>query len=114
MSSIDCIFCKIITGLIPSPRIFEDDQFICIRDIQPQAKIHLLLIPKHHVASLDEAFPTQGVSYSTMLARMMELSVQIARENHLLPPGYRSVINTGKGGGQTVFHLHLHLLSGDV
>jgi histidine triad (HIT) family protein len=106
MSSSDtCIFCKIVAGTISSPRVYEDSQFICIRDIQPQAKTHLLLIPKVHLPSLVEA-------NANLMGPMMELAVKIAHEQGLLPQGFRTVINTGEGGGQTVFHLHVHLLGG--
>jgi histidine triad (HIT) family protein len=101
-----CIFCKIIAGEIPSPKVYEDPDFICIRDIQPQAKIHLLVIPKQHVVALD-------TSPASLTGRLFEVGTQIAREQGLLPKGFRSVINTGPDGGQTVFHLHLHLLGGE-
>ncbi len=110
----NCIFCKIIAGEIPSPRVYEDDSFICIRDIQPQAKTHLLLIPKMHLASLADAFPESGTSHSDLMGKMMEVAVRVARENQLLPHGFRSVINTGEGGGQSVHHLHLHILAGSL
>jgi histidine triad (HIT) family protein len=108
----NCLFCKIIQNQIPSPRLYEDDQFICIKDIQPHAPIHLLVIPKQHIASLDTAFPENGQPQAAQIGKMFEISVKIARAQGLLPGGYRSVINTGRDGGQTVFHLHLHLLGG--
>jgi histidine triad (HIT) family protein len=110
----DCLFCKIIAGSIPSPRVYEDDKFICIRDIRPQAKVHLLVIPKEHVASLDTTYPLDGASHGDLVGELFETGVKIAREQKLLPAGFRSVINTNEGGGQTVFHLHLHLLGGEV
>ncbi|MGK5082530.1 histidine triad nucleotide-binding protein [Bdellovibrionota bacterium FG-1] len=106
-----CIFCKIISGQIPAPRIFEDESFICIRDIHPQAKIHLLVLPKQHIESLDAAFPQSGAAQTDLVGRLFEVGTHIARANRLLPGGFRSVINTGVHGGQTIFHLHLHLLS---
>ena len=109
----DCIFCKIIAGSIPSPRVYEDDRFICIRDIRPQAKVHLLVIPKEHVASLDEAYPPKGGDHHEVVSQLFETTVKIARDQKLLPFGFRSVINTGDGGGQTVHHLHLHILGGE-
>jgi histidine triad (HIT) family protein len=110
-----CIFCKIIAGQIPSPRVYEDSDFIAIRDIQPQAKTHLLVLPKSHVSSLDEAFPGGGAAPSVpALGRLLEVATQVARSQGLLPGGFRSVINTGIKGGQTVFHLHLHLLAGEL
>jgi len=108
-----CIFCKIIRGEIPSPRVAESDEFICIRDIQPQAKHHLLVIPKQHLESLAEAFPAEGASQAALMGRMLEFGTRVAREQGLLPQGFRSVVNTGANGGQTVFHLHLHLLGGE-
>lgn len=110
----DCIFCKIVKGVIPAPRIFEDEGFICIRDIQPQAKTHLLVIPKEHVASLDTAFPESGASKTELVGKLLEAGTKVARQNGLLPGGFRAVVNTGKDGGQTVFHLHLHILGGDA
>ncbi len=108
----DCIFCKIIGGVIPSPKLYEDEEFICIRDIRPQAKIHLLVLPKKHVESLATLFPGGGENNAAMIGRLFEVGTKIARANGLLPGGFRSVINTGKEGGQTVFHLHLHILGG--
>jgi histidine triad (HIT) family protein len=108
----DCIFCKIVKGEIPSPRVFENERFICIRDIRPQAKVHLLVVPKEHVVSLDEAFPASGKNHSALVGEMMETATKIARQEKLLPGGFRTVINTGKDGGQTVWHLHLHILGG--
>jgi histidine triad (HIT) family protein len=105
MSS-DCIFCKIVQNKIPSPRVYEDERFICIRDIQPHAKTHLLVMPKEHVASLDQAD-------KELIGAMFDVGVKIARQEKLVDSGFRSVINTGKNGGQTVFHLHLHLLGGE-
>jgi histidine triad (HIT) family protein len=113
MSS-SCIFCKIVRGEIPSPRVYEDERFIAIRDIRPQAKIHLLVLPKEHVASLDEAFPENGKSRAGLVGELFEVGARIARQHGLLPGGFRAVINTGREGGQTVFHLHLHLLGGEA
>ena len=109
-----CVFCAIIAGKIPSPRVYEDSQFICIRDIHPQAKTHLLVIPKLHVASLDEAYPEKAATHAQLMGALFEVSTRIARQEGLLPGGFRSVINTGQQGGQTVFHLHLHLLGGET
>lgn len=113
----DCLFCKIVRGEIPAPKLYEDERFICIRDIRPQAKTHLLVLPKAHIASLEEAFPEKGSSHSSstvLLGELFEVGTRIARQEGLLPGGFRSVINTGPDGGQTVFHLHLHLLGGGV
>ena len=112
--STDCIFCKIVTGAIPSPKLYEDDRFICIRDIRHQAKTHLLILPKEHIASLDAAFPCEGRAQTEMVGQLFEMATRIARQQGLLPGGFRSVINTGRDGGQTVFHLHLHILGGAI
>jgi histidine triad (HIT) family protein len=102
-----------VQGAIPVAKIFEDDLCICIEDIQPQAKKHLLVIPKEHVASLDEAFHQSSNSGHALLGGLFDRIVTIARQQELLPSGFRTVINTGKDGGQTVFHLHIHVLGGE-
>lgn len=114
-----CIFCKIVQKQIPSPRIAENDEFICIRDIQPQARHHYLVITKEHVASLAEAFPASGAStpedarLAALMGRMIEFGTKLARTEELLPDGFRMVINTNRNGGQTVFHIHMHVLGGE-
>lgn len=107
-----CLFCKIIAGEIKSERVFENGDFICIRDLHPQAKTHLLVIPKVHVASLDEAFPEVGPGQTEWVGQALAVATQVARLTGLLPGGFRTVINTGADGGQTVFHLHVHVLGG--
>ncbi len=112
----DCIFCKIISGSIPAPRVYEDDDFVCIKDIQPQAKAHLLVLPRKHVAHLDAVYAESGDGASQgarLIGRLFEVAAKIAREQGLMPEGYRAVLNTNANGGQTVFHLHLHLLGGE-
>jgi histidine triad (HIT) family protein len=113
-SALECLFCKIIEGKIQSPRVYENRQCICIRDIRPRAKVHLLVIPKKHVLSLDEAFPEKGWTRSgrVLVGQLYETAVDIARQEKLLPGGFRTVVNTGEDGGQTVWHLHLHILGG--
>jgi histidine triad (HIT) family protein len=108
----DCVFCKVVEGEIPAPKLYEDQNFICVRDIRPQAPTHLLILPKEHITSLDAAFPEQGESRTELIGRLFETGVRVARQQGLLPGGFRSVINTGPDGGQTVFHIHLHLLGG--
>jgi len=108
----DCIFCKIVDGKIPSPRVYEDDHCIVIRDLHPQAAIHLLVMPKAHVTSLAENFNHEEKGRET-IAKLFSAANAVAKKEGLLPAGYRSVINTGEGGGQSVFHLHLHLLGGE-
>jgi histidine triad (HIT) family protein len=102
-----CLFCKIIDGSIPSTRVYEDEQCIAFADINPQAPVHLLIIPRKHILSLAEATTEDSALFSHLLWTVAE----IAREKNLAA-GYRVVINIGANGGQTVDHLHLHLLGG--
>ncbi len=104
----DCLFCKIINGDISSDKVFEDDKVFVFRDINPKAQVHLLMVPKEHIASLNELTP----AHDALMAHMLRLLPQLAREQGL-ESGFRTIINTGKGGGQEVFHLHIHLLGGD-
>ncbi len=103
----DCLFCKIVQGQLPSERVHEDEQVIVIRDIYPKAPVHLLLIPRVHFESLNELSP----EHDELMAHMMRLLPKLARAQGL-DNGFRTVINTGSGGGQEVFHLHIHLLGG--
>lgn len=107
MPGLNCIFCRIIDGVISSERVFENPEFIVIRDIQPQAKIHLLIIPKVHVECLE------SVEADKINARILPLAVEVARAQGLSQQGFRVVVNTKQWGGQTVPHLHLHLLGGE-
>lgn len=104
----DCIFCKIINGDIPSDKVYEDDKVFVFRDINPKAQVHLLMVPREHIESLNELTP----AHDALMAHMLRLLPQLAREQGL-DTGFRTIINTGKGGGQEVFHLHIHLLGGD-
>jgi histidine triad (HIT) family protein len=103
----DCIFCKIAAGKIPSDRVYEDEQVVVFRDIYPKAPVHLLMVPRIHVASLDELVP----EHDGLVAHMLRTLPEVARRAGLVD-GYRTVINTGRGGGQEVFHLHMHILGG--
>lgn len=109
----DCIFCKMADGSMKVPKVYENELFFCIRDIQPQAQTHLLVIPKEHIRSLETAFPEKGPNHSQLIGKLFETAAVVARQEGLLPAGFRSVINTNSNGGQTVFHLHLHLLGGE-
>ncbi len=100
-----CIFCQIIANEIPAQKVFEDDEMLVFKDIRPAAKVHLLLIPKKHLVSLAHAQEEDA----SLLGRMMLKVPQIAAE-HGLEHGFKTQINTGVGGGQEVFHLHLHIL----
>jgi histidine triad (HIT) family protein len=108
MSQETCIFCKIISGEIPSTMVFEDEICVAFNDITPQAPNHLLIVPRQHFASLDEA----DESHQEVLGHMLLTCAKIAREQGFSKKGYRTVINTNDDGGQTVFHLHIHLLGG--
>lgn len=103
----DCLFCKILSGDIPSDKVFEDDQIYVFKDINPKADVHLLVIPKIHIARLDHATKADAALLSHMLLALPELAVQQG-----LDTGFRTIINTGPGGGQEVDHLHIHLLGG--
>jgi histidine triad (HIT) family protein len=105
--STDCLFCKIVAGAIPAKRVFEDELSLCFADINPQAPTHLLLIPKEHIASTAHA----KREHAALLGHLVAKAAQVARTAGLAR-GYRIVINTGADGGQTVDHLHLHLLGG--
>ena len=103
----DCLFCKIARGELPSKKAYEDEAVLVFHDIHPIAPVHLLLIPKAHVASLGEC--TSG--HQTILGKMLLLAPKLALE-HGLTNGFRTMINTGPGGGQEVFHLHMHVFGG--
>lgn len=104
----NCIFCKIVAGEIPSPRLYEDEDMIIIRDIEPKAKLHYLCIPKTHFALLTE----MDGEKSEILKRCFEKIAKVKDELGL-QDGYRVIINQGENGGQTVHHLHIHLLGGE-
>lgn len=108
MSNDNCIFCKILSGEIPSTRVYEDEVCIAFNDLSPQAPTHLLIIPRKHVDSLDSA----GSGDKETLGHLLLSAAEIAREQGFAENGYRVVINTNADGGQTVFHLHVHLLAG--
>lgn len=105
----DCIFCRIARGEIPCSKVYEDDEVLAFRDINPVAPVHFMLIPKLHLASLAEAEDT----HAALLGKMLLLAPRLAKEQGL-ENGFRTVINTGKGGGQEVFHLHIHIIGGGI
>ena len=102
-----CLFCRIAAGEIPVKRLYEDDEVLAFPDIHPQAPVHVLLIPKRHIASHADAVAGDA----DLLGKLLWAVGEVARQ-HSLEKGYRLVINTGPDGGQTVEHLHLHLLAG--
>ena len=108
MAGDDCIFCKIVAGAIPAAKIFEDERAVVFRDINPQAPTHALVIPRAHVASFNVA----GEADEALLGHLLLVAARVAREEGLAESGYRTVINTGAGAGQSVFHIHIHLIGG--
>lgn len=102
----DCVFCKIVAGEIPCDRLYEDDEILAFRDINPQAPFHALLIPKIHLATLNDLEP----EHAELAGRLFLVAKLLAEEHNL--PAYRVVVNTNAEAGQTVFHVHMHLLAG--
>ncbi len=102
-----CIFCKIVAGHIPSKKVHEDDELLAFHDIHPWAPVHILLIPKLHIASMVDVAP----EHEALLGRMMAVSPRLMRELGVTN-GYRHVVNTGRDGMQEVMHLHLHVMGG--
>ena len=103
----DCLFCKIIAGEIPSARVYEDEAVYAFRDISPQAPVHILIVPKHHIGGMDEITPENAACISAIFTAISKIAQAQGLEN-----GYRVVNNCKEDGGQTVFHLHFHLLGG--
>ena len=104
----DCIYCKIAAGEIPADLVYEDDTVVAFRDLNPQAPTHVLVIPRAHIATLNELKPEQ----EGIVGRMFSAAKEIAAQEGFAEAGYRTVINCNEAGGQTVFHIHLHLLGG--
>ena len=105
----NCIFCKIIAGEIPSAKVYEDEEIVIFKDIEPKAKIHLLCVPKEHFAYLSETDDRRAALLGRTLHKIGRLKDSLG-----LGGGYRVVINQGENAGQTVLHLHLHLLGGEA
>ena len=104
----DCIFCRIVGGEIPSPRVLEGDEWIAIRDINPAAPVHVLVIPRRHVESVAALEDGDAALAGALLLAARD----VARQEGIAESGYRTVINTGGHGGQTVAHLHVHVIGG--
>jgi histidine triad (HIT) family protein len=104
--STDCIFCKIVNGSIPAKTIYEDEDVIAFNDINPSARVHFLIVPKQHIESLASC----EAKHQTLLGKMLILAPKLAEEQGLA--GFKTLINTGKDGGQLVFHMHVHVLGG--
>lgn len=105
----DCIFCKILNGEIPSKKVYEDDLVYAFHDIAPAAPVHVLIIPQKHLAGLNDASPDDAA----LLGHILLTAQKIAKDLGIQNDGYRLVNNCGESAGQTVFHLHFHLLAGD-
>lgn len=103
-----CLFCKIIAGDIPSSRVYEDDALVAFNDINPQAPMHVLIVPKQHVATLNDL---EG-DHDAVVGAMVRRAAAIAKERGFAEGGYRTVFNCNAAAGQTVFHVHLHVLGG--
>ena len=108
MSEDSCLFCKIIAGTIPADFVHQDERCVVIRDINPQAPTHVLVIPREHLESLDDAAQKD----EPLLGHLLRVAARVANDAGHGESGYRTVINTGAGAGQSVFHLHVHLLGG--
>jgi histidine triad (HIT) family protein len=104
----DCIFCKIIAGQIPSDVVYTDDKVIAFKDIHPMAPVHLLIIPREHIPTLNDATE----NHTALLGHMTQVAKHLAKQQGVSAHGYRVVINCGQQGGQVVQHLHMHLLGG--
>jgi histidine triad (HIT) family protein len=102
----NCLFCKMVGGEIKPDTVFEDDNVLAFRDINPQAPVHILIIPKRHIATLNDLDDPE------VSAQLLKTAVDLAKQEGLSEEGYRTVFNCNKHGGQAVYHLHLHLLGG--
>ena len=106
--SADCLFCKIIQKEIPAQIVHEDELCVAFEDINPQAPVHILILPRRHLPSLNDAAPEDA----PLLGQLHVVAARLAQEKGIAESGYRTVFNTGAGAGQSVFHIHLHLLGG--
>lgn len=104
----NCLFCKMVTGDIECDKVFEDDDYLAFRDINPQAPTHVLIIPKRHIATLNDV----SGGDAALVGGMFPVAADIAKDEGCADEGYRTVINCNAGAGQSVFHIHLHVLGG--
>jgi histidine triad (HIT) family protein len=104
----DCLFCKIIAGQIPGSVVYEDEQLFAFKDINPQAPLHVLILPRRHIATLNDLAPGDDA----LVGSMFRAAAALAKEHGYADRGYRTVFNTNREAGQSVFHIHLHLLAG--
>jgi histidine triad (HIT) family protein len=103
-----CLFCRIVAGEIPASKVYEDDRLLAFADINPQAPMHVLVVPKQHVATLNDLTGEHDI----LVGAMVRAAAKIAKEKGYDGPGYRTVFNCNAQAGQTVFHIHLHVLGG--
>jgi len=106
----NCIFCEIVAGRLPAKIAYQDEVVIAFEDLHPQAPVHILIVPRKHLPSLDDA----RAEDQEILGRLLLVAANLARERQLEKRGYRTVVNNGSWAGQSVFHLHVHLLGGRV
>lgn len=104
----DCLFCKIISGDIKGAFVHQDDELVAIKDINPQAPLHVLIVPRQHVATINELTP----GHDALVGSMFRLAASLAKQHGYAERGYRTVFNCNSEAGQSVFHIHLHLLAG--
>jgi histidine triad (HIT) family protein len=104
----DCIFCKIAKGEIPAKIVFQNDEVLAFRDLNPQAPTHILVIPKKHIATTNDVTAAD----EALIGKMLLAAKQVAKDEGIADSGYRTVMNCNRGAGQTVFHIHLHVLGG--
>ena len=107
-SNQDCIFCKIVAGKIPAQVVHADERAVAFRDLNPQAPVHVLVIPRDHIESLNDA----AAGDEGALGHLLRVAARVANEQGVAESGFRTVVNTGAGAGQSVFHLHLHVIGG--
>jgi histidine triad (HIT) family protein len=103
-----CLFCRIVAGEIPAKRVYEDDNVLAFEDINPQAPLHALVIPKAHISTLNDL----TADHDALIGSLVRVAARIAKERGVDGPGFRTVLNCNSNAGQTVFHIHLHLLGG--
>lgn len=108
MTAADCLFCRIVSGEIPSTRLHDDELVLAIRDIAPRAPTHILLLPRRHIGSAADLVESDG----PLLGRLFAVAAELARSEGIADDGYRLISNVGRWGGQTVDHLHVHLMGG--
>jgi histidine triad (HIT) family protein len=104
----DCLFCRIINGVIPCTKMYEDEEVLAFRDVNPQAPLHVLVIPKKHIAMISDLTEEDHA----LIGKLHDVANNIVKESGHREDGYRLVLNCGAGAGQTVFHIHLHVLAG--